>query len=120
MPKPTSPVNESLRSTLSEVRKELLDFGIRNPLLNYRLLKFRGLEVEGVRPADAYEVLVTESKELAFLSLEEPLGTSVPALFEDEKATDGGLVPVRPGRRYGQRVRERCSVNQRGPTHQAP
>ena len=66
MPNPTVQVNESLRSTLSEVRKELLDFGMRNPLLNYHLLKSRGLEVEGVRPADAYEALVTEGKERDF------------------------------------------------------
>ena len=114
MPKPTLPVNESLRATLSEVRKELLDFGMRNPLLNYRLLKSRGLEVEGVRPADAYEALVTEGKELAFLCLEEALGASAPALFEDDEATDNGLVPVRPGRPNGQIVRERAPLIREG------
>ena len=114
MPNPTVQVNESLRSTLSEVRKELLDFGMRNPLLNYHLLKSRGLEVEGVRPADAYEALVTEGKELAFLCLEENLGASAPALFEDEEATDNGLVPVRPGRRNGQIVRERAPLIREG------
>jgi very-short-patch-repair endonuclease len=114
MPKPTLPVNESLRATLSEVRKELLDFGMRNPLLNYRLLKSRGLEVEGVRPADAYEALVTEGKELAFLCLGETLGASAPALFEDDEATDNGLVPVHPGRPNGQIVRERAPLIREG------
>lgn len=115
MPKPTMPVNESLRATLSEVRKELLDFGMRNPLLNYRLLKSRGLEVEGVRPADAYEALVTEGKELAFLCLEETLGaSSAPALFEDDEATDDGLVPVRPGHPNGQIVMERTRIIREG------
>ena len=106
MPKPTVQVNESLRSTLSEVRKELLDFGMRNPLLNYRLLKSRGLEVVGVRPADAYEALVTEGRELAFLCLEETLGGSAPAPFEDEKGTGDALVPVHATRRNGRVVRE--------------
>ena len=30
---------------LEAARKELLDLGLRNPLLNYRLLRSRGLEV---------------------------------------------------------------------------
>ena len=37
--------NEELRLPLAEVRKDLLDFGLRNPLLNYRLLKTRELKL---------------------------------------------------------------------------
>ena len=114
MPKPTVQVNESLRSTLSEVRKELLDFGMRNPLLNYRLLKSRGLEVEGVRPAEAYAALVTEGRELAFLCLEETLGGLAPAPFEDEERAGDGLVPVYAARRNGQIVRDRAPLIKEG------
>jgi very-short-patch-repair endonuclease len=106
MSKPTVQINEALRSTLSEVRKELLDFGLRNPLLNYRLLKSRGLAVEGVRPADAYEALVTDGRELAFLCPEEAPGASAPALFENEEGADDALVPVRSGHQNGLIVRE--------------
>jgi very-short-patch-repair endonuclease len=56
-----------MRSTLSEVRKELLDFGLRNPLLNYRLLKSRGLAITGVTPAEVYRLLVEDAREVPFL-----------------------------------------------------
>jgi hypothetical protein len=48
------PVNEELRAPLAEVRKDQLDLGLRNPLLNYRLLKTRGLEVSGMEPAEIF------------------------------------------------------------------
>lgn len=69
------PVNEELRAPLAEVRKDLLDFGLRNPLLNYRLLKTLGLEVPGMAPAEVFRVLVTEGAELSFLGVEEMLRT---------------------------------------------
>jgi very-short-patch-repair endonuclease len=71
MPGPTGPVHEALRATLAEVRKELLDLGLRNPLLNYRLLKSKGLELCDVSPKEAFQDLVTEGRELLFVSLEE-------------------------------------------------
>ena len=57
---------EGLGAILNEVRKELLDFGLRNPLLNYRLLKSRGLEVVDERPPDVYRLLVLEGKRFSF------------------------------------------------------
>src|ERR1039457_1145974 len=82
VPNPTVPLNEGLRSTLAEVRKELLDFGLRNPLLNYRLLKSRGLEIAGVRPAEAYQALVILGRELSFLSEEDMQEAMSPVLFD--------------------------------------
>ncbi len=41
----------TLGETLIDVRKELLDFGMRNPLLNYRPLKARGAEIFDADPS---------------------------------------------------------------------
>jgi hypothetical protein len=64
----TIPPTEDLRPILEEVRKDLLDLGLRNPLLNYRLLKSRGLETAGTSASDVFQSLVTEGHELEFLS----------------------------------------------------
>ena len=61
----THPQFDSIRATLNAVRKELLDLGLRNPLLNYRLLKSRGLEVANERPSDIYRLLVAEGRRYA-------------------------------------------------------
>lgn len=66
-----SRANEELRLPLAEVRKDLLDFGLRNPLLNYRLLKTRGVEVPNTGPAEVFRLLVTEGAEVSFLPVEE-------------------------------------------------
>src|SRR5580698_10025596 len=67
MTAPAHPLVDGLRSTLYAVRKELLDLGLRNPLLNYRLLKARGVEVVDERPADIYRLLVGEGRPFSFL-----------------------------------------------------
>src|ERR1017187_9590931 len=64
----TTPPTEDLRPILQEVRKDLLDLGLRNPLLNYRLLKSRGLETAGTSASEVFQSLVTEGHELEFLS----------------------------------------------------
>jgi hypothetical protein len=46
---PTERKHEGLAAALDAVRKELLDLGLRNPPLNYRPLKSRGLEFSGAR-----------------------------------------------------------------------
>jgi len=89
------PVNEELRAPLAEVRKDLLDLGLRNPLLNYRLLKTRGVEVSGMTPAEIFRLLVTEGTELSFIGLEEMRQTE--PLFALEGKTQGpkrSLVPA--------------------------
>jgi very-short-patch-repair endonuclease len=78
-----APRNEEMRSTLSEVRKELLDFGLRNPLLNYRPLKSRGLTITSVTPSDVFRILVEEARDASFApSGVASFGTSI----ESEKA----------------------------------
>jgi hypothetical protein len=83
------PVNEELRAPLSEVRKDLLDFGLRNPLLNYRLLKTRGLEVPGFAPVGVFRALVTEGAELSFVDVEKMRRPGLP-LLEDETMEASG------------------------------
>src|SRR5271170_5878321 len=58
----------SLREVLDEVRKDLLDFGLRNPLLNFRPLKTRGVEVLPSSAAAIFASLVTEGEALTFAS----------------------------------------------------
>jgi very-short-patch-repair endonuclease len=58
---------------LEEVRKDLLDLGLRNPLLNYRLLKSRGLESVRTNPSVLFDSLVTQGKELCFVSAHQPV-----------------------------------------------
>ena len=94
------PVNEELRAPLAEVRKDLLDLGLRNPLLNYRLLKTRGVEVSGMAPAEIFRLLVTEGTELSFIGLEEMRQTeSLFALEGKTQVPKRSLVPVGRGRK---------------------
>jgi very-short-patch-repair endonuclease len=61
-----APITEDLRPILEEVRKDLLDFGMRNPLLNYRQLKARGAESAPTDASSVFRQLVAESKEFEF------------------------------------------------------
>ncbi len=114
MPNPTVPLNEALRSTLAEVRKELLDFGLRNPLLNYRLLKSRGLEVAEVRPKDAYEALVTLGRELSFLHVQENQTVASPVLVDGTPRPDTALIPPNHNHRGSEPAPETTSLVHRG------
>lgn len=90
---------EGLTAILNDVRKELLDLGLRNPLLNYRLLKSRGLEVVDESPADVFRLLVVEGKRFSFSPLDDP-GAS----HADESTPDDGadfeLTSERSGKRF--------------------
>jgi len=114
MSKPAVPSNEGLRSTLAEVRKELLDFGLRNPLLNYRLLKSRGLEIAGVRPAEAYQALVILGRELSFLSEEDMQEAMSPVLFDSADGPDRTMLPAIRNRHNAQLTAQTGSLIGRG------
>ena len=62
----TSPETE-VRARLENSRKELLDLSLRNPLLNYRPLSARGVEIVGENSHQVFETLVTERKAMTFL-----------------------------------------------------
>lgn len=56
-----------IQEKLEMARRELLDLGLRNGLINYRPLKSKGVEVVGEMPAQLLQALVYEQKALTFL-----------------------------------------------------
>lgn len=56
----------SLATRLAVARRELLDPSLRNPLLNYRPLKARGVEIVGEVSSDVFRLLVAQGRELSF------------------------------------------------------
>ena len=87
MTPPLHPNFDGLRAILNGVRKELLDLGLRNPLLNYRLLKSRGLEVVDERSSDIYRLLVSDGKRFSFLPSEEQHGAAGPIFNSGDDET---------------------------------
>src|SRR5438552_16377129 len=63
-----NPASINLTSALEVARRDLLDLGLRNPLLNYRLLRARGLDITGEKPAEVFRILVREEKRMTFLA----------------------------------------------------
>jgi hypothetical protein len=57
----------SLAATLERARKELLDLGLRNPLLNFRPSRSRGLVLPGLPPDVVWQRLVRDDKPFSFL-----------------------------------------------------
>ncbi|MBV7529439.1 DUF3320 domain-containing protein [Chitinophaga sp. sic0106] len=53
-------------SRLEASRKELLDLGLRNPLLNYKLPTGKGLHIVQEQSAAVYNILVRENKTMTF------------------------------------------------------
>ena len=76
---------DSVQTRLDTARTELLDLGLRNPLINYKLLKARGIEVIDESPPDIYQILVQSGKAMSFLSKRESEEDKV-LLFEDDEA----------------------------------
>ncbi|WGU95125.1 DUF3320 domain-containing protein [Paenibacillus dendritiformis] len=66
-----------MQTKLEHARQELLDLGMRNPLLNYRLWKARGLEISGENPAEVLRVLVQEKKRVRFAAARPETGRPV-------------------------------------------
>ncbi len=58
--------SNAVLEALTDARQELLDLGLRNTLLNYRLLRSRGVEVVDARAADVFSVLVTKGTAMSF------------------------------------------------------
>lgn len=58
----------SITKQLDDARKgELLDLTLRNPLIHYRTLKTRGVEVIDERPSEVFQILVRENRRMSFL-----------------------------------------------------
>ncbi len=77
---------------LNAARQELLDLSFRNPLLNYRLLKARGVEVVDERAAAVYEILVAKGRPMTFLPAPEKSGPAAAPIPPED--------PEEPAARY--------------------
>src|SRR5690349_13272838 len=60
-------MSDTLLSKLEASRKELLDLGLRNPLLNYKPSKVRGLRIVQEQSSSIYEILVKQGKAMSFV-----------------------------------------------------
>ena len=77
----------SVQTKLNEARSELLDLSSRNPLINYKLLKARGVEIVDESPPDVYQILVQDKKTMSFLPRHESEEDDL-FPFEDEEEFD--------------------------------
>ena len=69
-PEPTDELvtpDEFIFAKIEASRRELLDLGLRNPLLNYRTLRAKGVEIAGESVAQVFKTLVTDGYPMAFL-----------------------------------------------------
>lgn len=60
-------MSESILNKLEASRKELLDLGLRNPLLNYKMPMARGLQIVQEQSTSVYDILVVQGKAMTFL-----------------------------------------------------
>lgn len=75
-------------------RESLLDLSTRNPMLNYRTLKARGVEVSNQDPQQVYDALVVEGRSMSFFpspSLENEPSQNAP--FEEYEDPTVPLTP---------------------------
>ena len=78
----------SIQTKLDTARAELLDQSLRNPLINYRLSRARGVEIVDESPPDVYRLLVQEGKTMSFLPKPEPEENDNLLFEDDELGTD--------------------------------
>lgn len=64
-------MQETIQSRLASSRKELLDLGLRNPLLNYKITKGKGVHIVDEKAEFIYDILVRQQKAMTFLALKE-------------------------------------------------
>ncbi len=60
-------MNHPILAKLESSRRELLDLGLRNPLLNHRLSKAKGVKVVMEKSESIFDILVTQGKNMSFL-----------------------------------------------------
>jgi len=86
--------SETVGAKLDAARRDLLDLGMRNPLLNYRLLRSRGAWVQGHSPRDLIKALDDEER----------VATLVPEEGGDAGGRDLRLTTVHPAEELGKRL----------------
>ncbi|QMU27673.1 DUF3320 domain-containing protein [Adhaeribacter radiodurans] len=66
-----------VNARLEASRRDLLDLSLRNPLLHYRPLQAKGVEIVNEVPAEVYRLLVLEGKAMTFLSMDSKTANSL-------------------------------------------
>lgn len=61
-------MQESILPKLEASRKELLDLGMRNTLINYKIPKARGIHVVQEKSSSIFDIIVRQNKAMTFLS----------------------------------------------------
>ena len=79
---PATP-NGSILAKVEASRRELLDLSLRNPLLNYRPSRARGVETAGESAAQVFNTLVVQGKSMSFLGDKNNKDSS-PSLWDEE------------------------------------
>ena len=79
-----------LAARLEASRQELLDLGMRNPLLNFRLTKAQGVQVVQEESTQILEILVRQGKTMYFLAAPEPPKKTGLPTTSSEKTSDAG------------------------------
>lgn len=79
-------MRESILSRLEASRKELLDLGLRNPLLNYKPLSARGLSMVDEKASAVYDILVKQGKAMAFIARTEKKENGISAVVKSGDA----------------------------------
>jgi len=87
---------DTLNAKLDASRKELLNLGLRNPLLNFRPSKVRGVDVVDELSVEVFRILVQNGKNMTFApalegKLVEPAGSD-----SDDKATSQAAMGENP------------------------
>ncbi len=94
----------SIVDKIERTRTELLDLSLRNPLLNYRPLRSRGVEVVDEIPSAVFDFLVHRARPMSFLARQDEdkqvsLDSSVLSIegpsdeLDQPEEDDGGLAP---------------------------
>ena len=60
---------DSIKEKIERSRTELLDLSLRNRLLNYKLLKAKGVEAVGAKPVKIFETLLRNNPPMQFLDV---------------------------------------------------
>jgi hypothetical protein len=93
----------NLTGTLEIARRELLDLGLRNTLLNYRPRRQKGVEVIDEKPAEVFRLLVKEERSMTFLPGEAG-GLFASATVGDDRLAQPGDDPTSAARRKDLRL----------------
>ena len=59
--------SQQFNEALEQARNELLDLGLRNPLLNFRPMRARGVEIEQGDSVAVLDALINREEKLGFL-----------------------------------------------------